>query len=81
MQGSPQGMPQPPQAMPQPPQGMPPRGMPPQGMPQGMQEMAAMELVTDDIEQLDLDPKTGPRARPWRRQRTNHLRWSDPKHP
>ena len=46
----------------QPPQagfgGPPPPNMPPQPMPQGTQEQAAMELVTDDIEQLELDPKT-----------------------
>ena len=28
------------------------------GMPEGMQEMAAMEVVNDDVESLDLDPKT-----------------------
>ena len=31
---------------------------PPPAMPQGMQEMAAMELVNNDIEGLELDPKT-----------------------
>ena len=31
---------------------------PPSAMPQGMQEMAAMELVNNDIEGLELDPKT-----------------------
>ena len=28
------------------------------GMPESMQEMAAMEVVNDDVESLDLDPKT-----------------------
>ena len=28
------------------------------GMPEGMQEMAAMEVVNNDIEALNLDPKT-----------------------
>ena len=32
--------------------------VPPPAMPQGMQEMAAMELVNNDIEGLELDPKT-----------------------